>query len=47
MKVLIVRREDEATFGTYRTRDYDAGVYECAGCGGYGDEGGGVDDSLT
>ena len=26
---------------------YDAGVYERAGSGGYGDEGGGVEDSLT
>ena len=37
-----VRREDEAAFGTYRTCDMKLAYYECAGSGGYGDEGGGV-----
>ena len=33
----IVRREDEAAFGTYRTRDSGVGLYECSERRGYGD----------
>ena len=39
----IVRRKDEAAFGTYRTRDMTLAYMNALASRGYGDEGGGVD----